>query len=149
MRTLFQPEERGVNKEFSAGAVIFKRKDNGILFLAVCSARNKIWGFPKGHLDPGETEKEAATREIKEETNLSVKKPKLVYSTIEGNTFVYVFIAKTNNTVETKKITADFKIHLKTRNIFCLKDVFFAILNVAQNSFCVLLIKSPNSQTEV
>lgn len=59
-----------MNKEFSAGAVIFKRKDNGILFLAVCSARNKIWGFPKGHLDPGETEKEAATREIKEETGL-------------------------------------------------------------------------------
>ena len=45
-------------------------------------------------------------------------------------------IMNTNNTVETKKITADFKIHLRMRNIFCLKDVFFAILNVAQNSFC-------------
>ena len=59
-----------MNKEFSAGAVIFKRKDNGILFLVVYSARNKMWGFPKGHLDPGETEKEAAVREIKEETGL-------------------------------------------------------------------------------
>jgi len=59
-----------VNKEFSAGAVIFKRKDSKILFLVVYSSRNKIWGFPKGHLDPGETEKEAAIREIKEETGL-------------------------------------------------------------------------------
>ena len=59
-----------MNKEFSAGAVIFKRKDSKILFLVVYSSRNKIWGFPKGHLDPGETEKEAAIREIKEETGL-------------------------------------------------------------------------------
>jgi len=59
-----------VNKEFSAGAVIFKREGNEILFLVVYSARNKAWGFPKGHLDLGETEKKAAVREIKEETGL-------------------------------------------------------------------------------
>jgi bis(5'-nucleosidyl)-tetraphosphatase len=59
-----------VNKEFSAGAVIFKKGDNDILFLVVYSNRNKIWGFPKGHLEHGETAKEAASREIKEETGL-------------------------------------------------------------------------------
>ncbi|MCX5693148.1 MAG: NUDIX domain-containing protein [Candidatus Omnitrophica bacterium] len=59
-----------MNKEFSAGAVIFKKENNAILFLAVYSNRNKIWGFPKGHLERGETEKDAAAREIKEETGL-------------------------------------------------------------------------------
>gem|GEM_PF-275110 len=60
-----------MNKEFSAGAVVFRRNPGEILFLVVYSARNKIWGFPKGHLDPGETENEAAVREIKEETGLA------------------------------------------------------------------------------
>ena len=59
-----------MNKEFSAGAVIFKRVGDKILFLVIYSKRNKIWGFPKGHLEAGETEKEAAQREIKEETGL-------------------------------------------------------------------------------
>lgn len=59
-----------MNKEFSAGAVIFKREEEKILFLVVYSARNKIWGFPKGHLEQAETEKQAALREIKEETGL-------------------------------------------------------------------------------
>ncbi|MBU1912993.1 MAG: NUDIX domain-containing protein [Candidatus Omnitrophica bacterium] len=59
-----------MNKEFSAGAVIFKREGDKILFLVIYSKRNKIWGFPKGHLERGETEKEAALREIKEETGL-------------------------------------------------------------------------------
>jgi len=59
-----------MNKEFSAGAVIFKKVGDKIMFLVIFSKRNKIWGFPKGHLERGETEKQAAQREIKEETGL-------------------------------------------------------------------------------
>jgi 8-oxo-dGTP pyrophosphatase MutT (NUDIX family) len=59
-----------MNKDFSAGAVIFKRKGPDILFLVVYSNRNRTWGFPKGHIEKGETEKNAALREIKEETGL-------------------------------------------------------------------------------
>ena len=59
-----------MNKEFSAGAVIFKKEKNDVLFLVVYSRRNNIWGFPKGHIEQAETEKEAAAREIKEEAGL-------------------------------------------------------------------------------
>jgi len=31
------------------------------------------WGFPKGHMEKGETEIETAIREVKEETNIDVK----------------------------------------------------------------------------
>lgn len=59
-----------MNQEFSAGAIIFKRENNDFLFLIIYSARNNTWGFPKGHLEHGEAQKEAATREIREEAGL-------------------------------------------------------------------------------
>ena len=60
-----------MENEFSAGAIIFRKEPNQVLFLLIYSGRNKIWGFPKGHIEPGETEKDAALREIKEETGLT------------------------------------------------------------------------------
>lgn len=60
-----------MDKEFSAGAIIFRRETRQALFLLIYSGRNKIWGFPKGHIEPGEVEKSAALREIKEETGIT------------------------------------------------------------------------------
>lgn len=58
-------------REFSAGGILFRRdRSQRLLFLLVYSARNKIWGFPKGHIEPGETELQAGLREIKEETGI-------------------------------------------------------------------------------
>lgn len=59
-----------MNKEFSAGAIIFRKESNRLLFLLIYSNRNKIWGFPKGHIEQGEDGKDAALREIGEETGL-------------------------------------------------------------------------------
>lgn len=39
-------------------------------FLIIFSDRNQSWGFPKGHIEIGENEKEAALREIDEEVGL-------------------------------------------------------------------------------
>ncbi len=58
-------------KEFSAGAIIYKKVKEQTLFLLIYSGRNKVWGFPKGHIEFGETEKDAALREIKEETGIT------------------------------------------------------------------------------
>ncbi|MDA2938342.1 NUDIX domain-containing protein [Acidobacteria bacterium AH-259-A15] len=59
--------------EKSCGAIIF-RKENGVLkFLLVKEKSGGHWGFPKGHIDEGETEQETAAREIYEETGLKVK----------------------------------------------------------------------------
>ena len=54
--------------EKSCGAIIIN--NNKILMV---KQRNGVVGFPKGHVEKGETEEETALREIKEETNLDVK----------------------------------------------------------------------------
>ncbi|MBC7074429.1 NUDIX domain-containing protein [Candidatus Parcubacteria bacterium] len=62
--------------EKSAGAVIFKREGNKILYLllhypgASHRANSNYWDFPKGHIEKGEKLKETVKREIKEETGL-------------------------------------------------------------------------------
>ena len=58
-------------KETSVGAFIYKIEKEEILFLLVYSERNNEWGFPKGHVEPNETELETAKREINEETGIT------------------------------------------------------------------------------
>jgi 8-oxo-dGTP pyrophosphatase MutT (NUDIX family) len=50
--------------------VVYKIENGATFFLLVYSARNKEWGFPKGHIEEGETDKETARREIFEETGI-------------------------------------------------------------------------------
>lgn len=57
--------------EISAGAIIYTVIDNHIKYLLIKDF-NHNWGFPKGHLENGETEVEAAIREIKEEVGIDV-----------------------------------------------------------------------------
>lgn len=57
--------------EKSCGAVIFRKTQAGLSFVLVYGGRH--WGFPKGHIEKGENEKETAIREIKEETSLQVR----------------------------------------------------------------------------
>jgi bis(5'-nucleosidyl)-tetraphosphatase len=53
----------------AAGAVLFRRTDQGIRLLLLRAYRN--WDFPKGMVDPGEEQLDAAKREVREETGLS------------------------------------------------------------------------------
>lgn len=58
--------------EKSCGAVIFNETAGERYFLLVKNRNGKHWGFPKGHIEVGETEEQTALREIKEETDLDV-----------------------------------------------------------------------------
>ncbi len=54
-------------KEHSAGGVIFE--NGSVLLILVQNLKGeKVWTFPKGHLEPGETPEQAAIREVSEET---------------------------------------------------------------------------------
>ena len=67
--------------EKSCGAVVFTKTDNDIKYLLVQNL-DGIFGFPKGHMEEGETEIETAIREVKEETNIDVEvNEKYRYST--------------------------------------------------------------------
>lgn len=61
-----------MNYEYSAGAVVYTEID-GERHYVIIRSREGIGGFPKGHLEKGETERQAALREVREETGLEVR----------------------------------------------------------------------------
>lgn len=54
----------------ASGCVVWRRVDSGPEVLVVHRQRYDDWSFPKGKLDPGETDEECALRELEEETGL-------------------------------------------------------------------------------
>ena len=56
--------------EKSCGGVVFTR-ENGEVRYVIIRHRTGHCGFPKGHMEPGETEAQTALREIREEVGLS------------------------------------------------------------------------------
>jgi 8-oxo-dGTP pyrophosphatase MutT (NUDIX family) len=85
----------------AAGAVVFRRTDGGPRVLLLRAYKN--WDFPKGMIEPGETELDAAKRETKEETGLGeldfpfgdAHKDTLPYA---GGKIARYFIAETDKT---------------------------------------------------
>lgn len=62
--------KRKPDLEVSAGGIVFRRvPDEGIRFLLIRDSYDN-WGFPKGHLEEGESPADAALRETAEETGL-------------------------------------------------------------------------------
>lgn len=59
--------------ESSAGAVVYRCIKGKLRFLLIKNKRSSNWGFPKGHLEKGETKYDAARREVLEETGLHIK----------------------------------------------------------------------------
>jgi len=57
-------------EERSAGGVVFRMDAGQPLFLLIRDGYQN-WGFPKGHIEPGEQADDAARREVSEETGLA------------------------------------------------------------------------------
>lgn len=53
-----------MKREFSAGGIVFNK--NGQVLLTQSSSKG-YWQFPKGQIEEGQTSKEAALREVREE----------------------------------------------------------------------------------
>ena len=68
------PGKGPVQKEVSAGGVIYRRGDDGIE-VVLASRRTRrgdlAWGLAKGGIEEGETIEDAAVREVREETGLA------------------------------------------------------------------------------
>jgi 8-oxo-dGTP pyrophosphatase MutT (NUDIX family) len=69
-------------EETSAGGVVFRMIDGSPLYLLIRDSY-KNWGFPKGHLEPGEPAEVAALREVCEETGLGEVALRGAISTID------------------------------------------------------------------
>ncbi|MEA2576065.1 MAG: 8-oxo-dGTP diphosphatase [Chloroflexia bacterium] len=59
--------------EFSAGGVVYRRVGDTYEVVAVHRNRHTDWSLPKGHIEKGETQEQAALREVKEETGLDAR----------------------------------------------------------------------------
>ena len=99
--------------EHSAGAIIWRKKNNEIQYLLIQSQPYKqfksAWAFSKGLLEAGETAQEAAKREIFEEVglkpefNFDFSKSYSYQVTSEIEKTVTLFLAKYNPHQEIKR----------------------------------------------
>lgn len=64
-----------MKREFSAGGIVFNEKGQVLLIQnsSMREGRTLYWGFPKGHIEGKESSKEAALREVSEETGIEVE----------------------------------------------------------------------------
>lgn len=91
--------------ESSCGAVIYKQFNGETRYLLIRNKRSAHWGFPKGHIEVGETQKDTAVREVLEETGLKIKiidgfsskSEYKIQGKIEKNVTIFIAKALTNH----------------------------------------------------
>jgi 8-oxo-dGTP diphosphatase len=57
----------------AAGGILTRLADDVVEVVVVHRPKHSDWSFPKGHLQPGETDLDAALREVEEETGVAAE----------------------------------------------------------------------------
>ena len=91
--------------ETSCGVIPY-RYHNGQREYLILLQNNHFWSFPKGHMEPGETQEQTALRELFEETGLQAslipgKKAEVAYDlpSVNRKKQVVLYLGKTKGTV--------------------------------------------------
>ena len=61
-----------MRKEKSCGAVVYKKEHDNLYYLIIKQSKGHV-AFPKGHVEPGETNEQTAKREVLEETGIEIE----------------------------------------------------------------------------
>lgn len=77
-----------MTREFSAGGIIFNNRREVLIInnAALRDPAKSYWGFPKGHIEKGESSENAALREVEEETGLKTE----IIQKLGDSRYVYV-----------------------------------------------------------
>lgn len=86
-------------KQHSAGGVVVKKRGSRPQICLVSKNEGRVWAFPKGRVDPGETLEETATREVLEETGHRAEVVEKL------DTIEYYFFLRENSTFYHKTVT--------------------------------------------
>ena len=107
--------------EKSCGAIIFNEDK-----VLVVKQTSGFYGFPKGHVEIGETEKETAIREVKEETGLDIK-------IISDKRYTQSYIVKENIHKDVVFFIAKLENNNENRQVEEIEEILWIDINEVEN----------------
>ena len=110
-----------MKKEKSCGAIIFNEGK-----VLVVKQTSGFYGFPKGHVEIGETEKETAIREVKEETGLDIK-------IISDKRYTQSYIVKENVHKDVVFFIAKLENNNEKRQVEEIEEILWIDINEVEN----------------
>lgn len=96
----------------SCGAILYRMREGKPEYLLLLQTKSKTWSFAKGHMEAGETEAEAAVREVLEETGGHVTLREGFCETVE-----YPVSSRTRKRVVLFLAELDEELHLQEEEI--------------------------------
>ncbi len=74
-------------------------------YLLVHGLKSQKWGFPKGHMEQGETEEQTAIRELQEETGIEITKP--LHKKVRFRNNVYFMVSVNHSEIPAEMVIQD------------------------------------------